>query len=159
MRCIIVGSDQGRDSYARQLESDIVRLGVEDIVHMVGHCRDMAAAYMLADVVVSASLQPEAFGRVAVEAQAMGRPVIATDHGGARETVVPGETGWLVPPGDPDALATALGEALTMTTQRRESMARSAIGHVNLNFSRTRMCAATLQVYDEVLNLAAATAE
>ncbi len=63
---------------------------------------------MLADVVVSASNRPEGFGRVIVEAQAMGRPVVATDHGGARETVLPGETGWLVPPGDRNALAAAI---------------------------------------------------
>ena len=65
----------------------------------------MPAAYMLADVVISASTDPEAFGRVAAEAHAMGRPVIASDHGGARETVIAGETGWLVPPGDSDAIA------------------------------------------------------
>ena len=116
----------------------------------------MPAAYMLADVVVSASTDPEAFGRVAAEAQAMGRPVIATDHGGARETVLPGKTGWLVPPGDPSALVDALDEALAMTAEQRSSMACNAIGHVNLNFSRTKMCAETLQVYREVLNTAEA---
>jgi glycosyltransferase involved in cell wall biosynthesis len=152
VRCVLVGADQGRDRYRRDIDDHISRAGVGRFVQMVGDCRDMPAAYMLADVVVSASTDPEAFGRVAAEAQAMGRPVIATDHGGARETVVPGETGWLVAPGDPDALATALGEALSMTTRQRESMARSSIGHVALNFSRADMCAATLQVYEEVLN-------
>ena len=73
----------------------------------------MPAAYMLADVVVSASRNPEGFGRVIVEAQAMGRPAIATDHGGARETIIPDVTGWLVPPRDPTALAAAIGEALS----------------------------------------------
>jgi glycosyltransferase involved in cell wall biosynthesis len=157
VRCVLVGAEQGRDRYRRDIDDHIARAGVGRFVQIVGDCRDMPAAYMLADVVVSASTDPEAFGRVAAEAQAMGRPVIATNHGGARETVVPGETGWLVPPGDPDALSTALGEALSMTAQRRESMARSAIGHVALNFSRAHMCAATLQVYDEVLAAAAAT--
>ncbi len=159
VRCVLVGAKQGHDRYRRDIDDHIARTGVGRFVQMVGDCRDMPAAYMLADVVVSASTDPEAFGRVAAEAQAMGRPVIATDHGGARETVVPGETGWLVPPGDPDALTSALGEALAMTTEQRESMARSAIGHVNLNFSRTQMCAETLRVYDEVLNAPAAENE
>ena len=143
--------------YRRDIDDHIVRTGASRIVQIVSDCRDMPAAYMLADVVVSASTDPEAFGRVAAEAQAMGRPVIATDHGGARETVVPGDTGWLVPPGDPDALADALGEALAMTTEQRSRMACNAIGHVNLNFSRTKMCAETLQVYHEVLNMAVAS--
>jgi glycosyltransferase involved in cell wall biosynthesis len=156
VRCILVGAEQGHDRYRRDIDDHIARTGVGRFVQIVGNCRDMAAAYMLADVVVSASTDPEAFGRVAAEAQAMGRPVIATDHGGARETVVPGETGWLVHPGDPDALTTALAEALAMTAEQRESMARSAIGHVILNFSRAQMCAATLGVYHEVLNEAAA---
>ncbi len=155
VRCVLVGAEQGRDRYRRDIDDHIARAGVGRFVQIVGDCRDMPAAYMLADVVVSASTDPEAFGRVAAEAQAMGRPVIATDHGGARETVVPGETGWLVRPGDPDALAGALGEALAMTTEQRESMARSAIGHVALHFSRAHMCAATLQVYEEVMNAAA----
>jgi glycosyltransferase involved in cell wall biosynthesis len=151
VRCIMVGADQGHDRYRKDIDDHIARTGVGRFVQIVGECRDMPAAYMLADVVVSASTDPEAFGRVAAEAQAMGRPVVATDHGGARETVVPGETGWLVTPGDPDALASAIGEALAMNTEQRESMARSAIGHVNLNFSRAQMCASTLQVYAEVL--------
>ncbi len=155
VRCVLVGAEQGRDRYRRDIDDHIARAGVGRSVQIVGDCRDMPAAYMLADVVVSASTDPEAFGRVAAEAQAMGRPVIATDHGGARETVVPGETGWLVRPGDPDALAGALGEALAMTPEQRERIARSAIGHVALNFSRAHMCAATLQVYEEVMNAAA----
>jgi glycosyltransferase involved in cell wall biosynthesis len=151
VRCIIVGSDQGRDSYARQLQSDIARLGVDDIVHVVGHCRDMAAAYMLADVVVSASIEPEAFGRVAVEAQAMGRPVIATDLGAVRETVVPGETGWLVPPGDVGAMTEALHQALALDTEAREEMADRAMRHVRTKFTKTLMCARTINLYNQLL--------
>ena len=154
VHCILVGANQGYNRYRRDIDARILRNGVDQIVQIVSDCRDMPAAYMLADVVVSASTDPEAFGRVAAEALAMGRPVIATDHGGARETVVPGETGWLVPPGDSDALGDALGEALAMTTEQRSRMACNAIGHVNLNFSRMKMCAETLQVYHEVLNTA-----
>ena len=151
VRVLLVGDDQGRVAYREELESQIARIGAEGIIHLTGPCRDMAAAYMLADVVVSASTDPEAFGRVAAEAHAMGRPVIASDHGGARETVIAGETGWLVPPGDADALAQALRAALTMTGEERETVARRAIAHVRDNFTKARMCAETLAVYDELL--------
>ena len=111
----------------------------------------MPAAYMLADVVVSASTDPEGFGRVIVEAQAMGRPVVATDHGGARETIVPGVTGWLVPPRDPAALAAAIGEALSLGAGERDALARRASAHVAAHFTREAMCARTIDVYEELL--------
>jgi glycosyltransferase involved in cell wall biosynthesis len=107
---------------------------------------------MLADVVVSASLDPEAFGRVAVEAQAMGRPTIATDHGGARETLVDGETGWLVPPGNARALARALEAALAIDAAEREALAARAMARVRARYSKEAMCAATLAVYRELLH-------
>jgi glycosyltransferase involved in cell wall biosynthesis len=106
---------------------------------------------MLADVVVSASRDPEGFGRIAVEAQAMGRPVVATDHGGSRETIVPGVTGWLVPPRDPAALAAAIGEALSLGADERRNLARCAMAHVSARYTREAMCANTLQVYEELL--------
>jgi glycosyltransferase involved in cell wall biosynthesis len=111
----------------------------------------MPAAYMLADVVVSASSDPEGFGRVIVEAQAMGRPVIATDHGGARETIIPGVTGWLVPPHDPPALAKAISGALSLGAGERYALARRAIAHIAANFTREMMCARTMDVYEELL--------
>jgi len=151
VRVLLVGDDQGRTGYREELESQIGRIGAEGIIHLTGPCRDMAAAYMLADVVVSASTDPEAFGRVAAEAHAMGRPVIASDHGGARETVIAGETGWLVPPGDADALAQTLRTALTMTGEERETVARRAIAHIRDNYTKPQMCAATLAVYDELI--------
>jgi len=151
VRVLLIGDDQGRTGYREELETQIARIGAEGIIHLTGPCRDMAAAYMLADVVVSASTDPEAFGRVAAEAHAMGRSVIASDHGGARETVIAGETGWLVPPGDADALARALRTALTMTNEERDTVARRAVAHVHENFSKTQMCAATLDVYIELL--------
>lgn len=151
VRVLLVGDDQGRTGYRDELEAQIARIGAEGIIHLTGPCRDMPAAYMLADVVVSASTDPEAFGRVAAEAHAMGRPVIASDHGGARETVIAGETGWLVPPGDADALAQALRTALTMSGEERDTVARRAIAHVRENFTKPQMCAATLDVYTELL--------
>jgi glycosyltransferase involved in cell wall biosynthesis len=111
----------------------------------------MPAAYMLADIVVSASIEPEGFGRIAVEAQAMGKPVIATDHGGPRETVLPGETGWLVPPGDTQALADALDEALSLTPARRLEIAARARAHVEERFTVDGMTDGYLKVYTELL--------
>jgi glycosyltransferase involved in cell wall biosynthesis len=111
----------------------------------------MPAAYMLADVVVSASRDPEGFGRVIAEAQAMGRPIVATNHGGARETIVPDVTGWLVPPRDPAALAAAIGEALSMTGEERQQLAQRSIAHIAARYTRQAMCAGTIRVYEELL--------
>ncbi len=148
---LLIGADAGRPGYRDELLKRVRRLGLEGAVRFVGHCNDMPAAYMLADVVVSASTQPEAFGRVAAEAQAMGRPVIATDHGGARETVLPGRTGWLTPPGDAGALAQALDAALSMTPADRQRMARTAAANIRRNFSKQVMTARTLEVYAELV--------
>ena len=113
---------------------------------------------MLADVVVSASTEPEGFGRVVVEAQAMGRPVIATAHGGALETVVPGETGWLVPPADPAALAGAIAAALDLSPDDRFALAERAYEHVRQNFTVARMTGQTIAIYEELLGIDARVA-
>lgn len=154
IRAVLVGSDQGRTEYRGELERFVQAHDLGGVVRMVDHCDDMPAAYMLSDVVVSASLEPEAFGRVVVEGQAMGRPVIATDHGGARETVLEGETGWLVAPNDADAMADAIGRVLDLSPKDRAKLALKAVHHVRENFSTATMCAKTLDVYDEVLELA-----
>ena len=148
---LLIGADAGRAGYRDELLKRVRRRGLEGAVRFVGHCNDMPAAYMLADVVVSASTQPEAFGRTVAEAQAMGRPVIATDHGGARETVVPGRTGWLTPPGDAQALAHALDAALSMTADERSRMARTAVDNIRRNFSKRVMTDRTLEVYAELV--------
>jgi glycosyltransferase involved in cell wall biosynthesis len=149
--CLMVGSDQGRTGYRQELEEQTKRLGLESVVRLVDHCNDMPAAYMLADVVVSASSDPEAFGRVIVEAQAMGRPVIVTNHGAVRETVIAGETAWAVPPNDADALAEALADALSLDAGQRAILGERAMAYVNARFTRDRMCADTLAVYGELL--------
>jgi glycosyltransferase involved in cell wall biosynthesis len=151
VRCLFVGDDQGRSGYRRQLEKLVRRRGLEGVVHLVGSCSDMPAAYMLADVVVSASTDPEAFGRVMAEAQAMGKPVVGADHGASRELVLPGETGWLFTPGDAEDLAAKLDHALSLDTAARETLAAKSIANVRANFSREDMCARTLAVYEEVL--------
>ena len=151
IRCLIVGGDQGRLDYRRELEAMVERYQLGEVVRIVDHCADMPAAYMLSDAVVSASTDPEAFGRVMTEAQALGRPVIASDHGGARETVLPDKTGWLVPPGDVDALSAALTKVLALDEAARGRLSDAAITNVAENFSKQKMCAKTLEVYNEVL--------
>ena len=117
----------------------------------MGGCRDMPAAYMMADVVVSASERPEAFGRVLAEGEAMRRLVVGANHGAARETVIDGETGWLFAPGDAAALASAIGEALAMPDDARKAVAQRAMAPIHQNFSLQQMCEATLAVLREVL--------
>jgi glycosyltransferase involved in cell wall biosynthesis len=152
IRCLLVGPPQGRGGYRRKLERLVVARGLESVVQLTDHCSDMPAAYMLADVVVSASIVPEGFGRVIVEAQAMGRPTIATGHGAARETLLPGETGWLTPPDDAQALAAALDWALALDAPAREALAARAMPRVRASFSTETMCARTLAVYRELLD-------
>ena len=151
LRCLLVGSDQGRHRYRKEIERLIEKRGLDGVAHIVDDCRDMPAAYMLSDAVVAPSLIPEGFGRVVVEAQAMGRPTIATDHGGARETLLPGETGWLTAPGDAPALATALAGALALDAKARESLAARAMPRVRAEYSTETMCARTLAIYRELL--------
>jgi glycosyltransferase involved in cell wall biosynthesis len=148
---VIVGGDQGRTSYRAELEDQIKALGLESRVRLVGDTNDMAAAFMLADVVVSASTDPEAFGRIIVEAQAMGRPVIAPNLGAAPETVIDGVTGWLVSPSDPAALASAIRKALGLNEEQRHAIAYAAENHVRAKFSKDTMCAKTLALYRAVV--------
>mgnify|MGYP002816814949 CR=1 FL=1 len=147
---LLVGSDQGREAYRHELETQISARGLGGYVQIVGHCDDMPAAFMLSDVVVSASTDPEAFGRVIAEAQSMGRPVVVADHGGASEQVLAEETGWLFPPGDPDGFADALEAALNLDAAGRAALAVRAAEHVRENFSKAGMCAATLRIYAEL---------
>lgn len=148
---VIIGSDQGRTEYRKELEEIISQKGLGGQMRLVDHCNDMPAAYMLASVVVSASIEPEGFGRVPVEAQAMGRPVIATDHGGARETILRGQTGWLVPPGDIEALARSITEAMSLTATQRAVLATRAMSHVAAHFTKEQMMQKTLDVYAELI--------
>jgi glycosyltransferase involved in cell wall biosynthesis len=150
--CLLVGSDQGRTGFRKELEALIRERGLEGVVRMTDHCNDMAVAYRLATVVVSCSIEPEAFGRVIVEAQAMGKPVIISASGACKETVLDGETGWVVPPNDPDSLAQALAAALSLTEEQQDAVAERAIEFVNSRYTKERMCAATLDVYAELLD-------
>ena len=150
--CLIVGSDQGRHQYRQSLQDEINRLELSPIIHLIDHCDDMPAAYMLADIVVSASVEPEAFGRVAAEAQSLGRMVIATNHGGAKETIIDGMTGWLVEPGNSSELAEKIGMLMEYPNQERLRFAEHASQYVRDNFSKQVMSYKTLQVYNEVIS-------
>jgi glycosyltransferase involved in cell wall biosynthesis len=146
---IILG--RGHPRYRRELEEAVMKTGMAGSFRIVEDCNDITAAYMLADVVVSASTSPEGFGRVVVEAQAMGKPVIATAHGGSCETVLAGETGWLIPPGDAEALAATLAQALALDDETRLAVAKRGIAHVREHFSSALMTARTLAVYEELV--------
>lgn len=149
--CVLIGSDQGRKDYSKELENAINEKKLGNKVRIVDQCTDMPAAYMLSAIVVSASIEPEGFGRVPVEAQAMGKPVIATNHGGARETVIDNVTGWLVPHSDPDALAHAIKEVLSIGPTQHAILAARSMGHVAENFTKHAMTEKTLDVYAEIL--------
>ena len=155
---ILAGDAQGRTGYTEALRQDIGQRGLERLVRIVGHVDDMPAAFAAAHVAVVASIEPEGFGRTATEAQAMGCPVIATDIGAPRETVLATPhapaceaTGWLVPPGDARSLADGLAQALTMTPAARGAMGERARRHVTERFALSAMKRATLEVYDELL--------
>lgn len=159
VRYILAGDDQGRSGYVRELDAAITRAALSGVVRRVGHVTDMPAALAAASVVTVASTEPEAFGRAAVEAQAMGTPVVVTNLGAVPETVltpprVPAEqrTGWTVPPGDPLALADALETALKLGAAAHESMARRSRVHVEGSFTLERMCRQTLKLYARILS-------
>lgn len=155
---ILAGDHQGRDGYVRELDQLIAKVGLEGRVRRVGHCSDMPAALLAAAVVAVPSTEPEAFGRVAVEAQAMGTPVVVSDLGAVPETVLappqtpPNErTGWRIPPGDAAALAEALAGALTLRPSARDNLALRARRHVERHFSLETMVGDTLDVYCALL--------
>lgn len=148
---VIVGDVQGRTGYREELKKLIEDKGISQKVKMIDHCSDMPTAYSLADFVVVPSLVPEGFGRVAVEAMAMGVPVIASDLGATRETIKDGTTGWLLPPENPQAWADVMLKALNLTPGTRKHMSSSARNRVESMFSQKQMVDATLAVYDEII--------
>jgi glycosyltransferase involved in cell wall biosynthesis len=148
---VLVGSAQGRTQFEKELVDLAQARGVGQRVRIVGHCDDMPAALKMADVVVNASTDPEAFGRVVIEAQSMGCPVVGTDHGGAVETIADNETGWRVKPGDAGELAEVLDFILGLTVEQRSMIGAAARLSVQQNYTTRRMQAATIAVYQELL--------
>ena len=154
---VLLGDAQGRDDYVTELDEKIANLGLSDKVILADHTDNIASAYATADIVLSASTDPEAFGRVAAEAQAMEKLVVATNHGGATETVLPGKTGFLVKPGNAEALANGIASLLAIPTKERKSMGKLARERIANEFSAKSLKNATLKVYKEVLNAKSGT--
>ena len=155
--CLMVGAGDGKPAFVSELVRYGQQLGLEGRFRLTPLIDDMPAALMVADVVVMPSITPEPFGRVALEAQAMGRPVVAFDHGGATESIKHGETGWLARPGDVDSLADALVAALTLGPRQRKTLAAAARQHIEAHFSTETMCRETIKIYRRVLDRAAAS--
>ena len=150
--CLFVGDIQGRNRYYNELTTFIDKLGMINNFRIIENQIDMAAIYKLADVVVSASTDPEAFGRVVAEAQAMGRPTVAVNHGGGPEIIINEITGWLFKPGDAIDLSEKIRKALDLDDIEREKMASKAIERTSLNFNNDTMCFKTLKLYSELIN-------
>lgn len=155
---VLAGDPQGRDDYVAELDRLIAGLNLGGVVRRVGHVTDMPAALLASAIVAVPSTEPEAFGRVAVEAQAMGVPVVVSNLGAVPETVLAppqvrpeARTGWRVEPGSPDALADALADALDLRASAREAMAARARHHVEKQFSLETMVADTLDCYTALL--------
>jgi glycosyltransferase involved in cell wall biosynthesis len=156
---VVFVGDEGRAAgYIRELDRTIGKAGLTGIIRRAGYCDDMPAAYVAASVVAVPSTEPESFGRAAVEAQAMGTPVVVSDLGALRETSLvpphvpaPRRTGWHVPPGNPAALAAALAEALSLGAAARDGLGSRARAFVQANFSLNRMCEETLALYQRLL--------
>lgn len=150
-RMLFVGDPQGREGYVQELKQLIAAAGLDAQVRILGHCPDMPAALALVDIVIAPSNEPEAFGRVVAEAGAMGLPAIGSSIGAQKEIVVDGQTGLIVPPADPAALADAIGRLLAMGDAGRRSMGEAALSRVRARFTTSALQKATLSVYDSLL--------
>lgn len=148
---ICVGDAQGRDVYVQALRNQILEAKLTDQVFLVGHCDDMPAAFSICDIAVTPSTEPEAFGRTAAEAQAMGLPIVASDLGGARETVDPGVTGFLSSPGDAHELAAHLIHLIRMPKVQREAMGAAGFNRIRALFTTQSLQSQTLALYQRVM--------
>ena len=150
-RMVFAGDEQGREGYLEELRQLISSHGLDDRIAMVGHCDDMPAAFALADIVIAPSNEPEAFGRVAAEAGAMGVPAIGSSIGAQAEIILHGETGLIVPPANPPALAEAMSNLLSRGPESRKAMGRAAMLRVREKFTTAALQQATLAVYDKLI--------
>jgi len=149
-RMLFVGDAQGRAGYSQELGSLIAANGLDGQVMVVGHCDDMPAALAHADIVIAPSNQPEAFGRVAAEAGAMGVPAVGSSIGAQGEIIVDGATGLIVPPANPDALAAAMARLLAIGPDGRRAMGEAALLRVRERFTTSALQKATLAVYESL---------
>ena len=151
--CVMIGDDQGRKKYSAELRKMIAKYNMTERFLFIRNVKDIPAAMMVSDVVLSTSIEPEAFGRIAIEGQAMGRVVVASNIGGSVETVIDGVTGRLYESTSPKALAEAIKWALHLSTEEREKIGAAGIKNVKEHFTKQIMCDKTIEVYKELINL------
>jgi glycosyltransferase involved in cell wall biosynthesis len=144
---VLMGDPQGRKKYINEIYSKVAKLNLKKQFVILNHRLDVASAIAAADIVISASTDPEAFGRVMVEAQAMQKPVVATAHGGSLQTVLNKKTGFLIPPNDPKALAVGIKKACSWSNYNGK-FARS---HIKTQFSTQNLKSKTLNLYKQLL--------
>ena len=149
---VILGSDQGRDLYKKKLIRLIEQYRLTNQIKFIEHCDDMALAYKVSDIVVSASIEPEAFGRVAVEAQSMEKMIIASDIGGSNETIINEKTGLLFESGDANSLSKKIIQAITMDETSIELIGKEGRKNIIKKFNVEKMCFSTYSEYKRLLN-------
>jgi glycosyltransferase involved in cell wall biosynthesis len=149
---VILGSDQGRDLYKKKLIRLIEQYRLTNQIKFIEHCDDMALAYKVSDIVVSASIEPEAFGRVAVEAQSMEKMIIASDIGGSNETIINEKTGLLFESGNASSLSKKIIQAITMDETLIELIGKEGRKNIIKKFNVEKMCFSTYSEYKRLLN-------
>ena len=149
---VILGSEQGRDLYKNKLVRLTEQYNLSNQIKFIDHCEDMALAYKVSDIVVSASIEPEAFGRVSVEAQAMEKPIVASDIGGSKETIINGKTGFLFEAGNPKKLSEKLNEVLNLSDVTRNGIGAEGRKNVIAKFNVEKMCNSTYSEYNKLIN-------
>jgi glycosyltransferase involved in cell wall biosynthesis len=150
--CVMLGSDHGHKKYRKKIEQKIIKENLAGKIRIVGPCKDMPSAYNLSHFVVAPSLRPEAFGRVAIEAQASSKIIVATKIGGALETIIEGETGFLVDPFDHNELARAIDKVLEMSKDESDKIGFNGRKNVENNFSNNLMCKKTIDIYKQIIS-------
>ena len=150
-QAIILGSDQGRKVYFKKLVNLVQRYNLNKKVKFIHHCKEMPLAYSLADVVVSASIEPEAFGRVSVEAQSMGKPIIASNIGGSKETIINKKTGFLYKHDDPRELAKILNTVIQLSPDELKSLGNEGRKNIAKKFDVETMCQSNLKEYRKLI--------
>ncbi|MDC0907164.1 glycosyltransferase family 4 protein [Candidatus Pelagibacter ubique] len=149
---IILGSDQGRDIYTKKIKRLAEQYRLTSQLKFIEHCKNMPLAYKISDIVVSASIEPEAFGRVAVEAQSMEKPIIASDIGGSNETIIDNVTGFLFQSGNAEALSKKIIEVLQLDESRLKSIGIEGRKNIIKKFNVEKMCFSTYSEYKKLLN-------
>ena len=149
---VILGSDQGRDLYKKKLTRLCEQYRMINQIRFIDHCKDMALAYKVSDIVVSASIEPEAFGRVAVEAQSMERPIIASNIGGSNETVIDEKTGFLFDSNNSKSLSKKILKVLSMDEASLQSIGKEGRKNIIQKFNVEKMCFSTYSEYKKILN-------